>query len=376
MLRTLASLFAVATVANGEFLGKNAHGLPIFKVQLDLPASQRFDETSAYFKGEVRKTIDAYLSLIPEVIFDIVQVIGSGIRYIQPEYYEEIDGMAAALDLDTNALMFMQYVNEFSAFCTSSVVRQADGTIIHDRNMDFAFPPLMRAITYEGRFYKGDQYQFEAVMFAGTNGVFTGMKSGAFSISLNNRKPSFRTDLFGLLGNIAALFTGSQQVSKLIRDTLIECGDYNCAFNRLSSVGIICPGYLIIAGTKGNEGAVITRDRDGIAHLDQLTDENWFVSQTNDDHWTGVCTARCEASRSRIAKIGQKAINPHNLRHQVLEQYPNLNEHGIYNTIMIPGKGVFDLETIESDMPDPDVNFLRPRNHKDYTYDGKYAFTH
>jgi hypothetical protein len=363
MLKVLVSLFAVASVASGEFLGMNPHGIPIFKVQLNDPPAKRFDETSLYFKGAVRKTIDAYLSLIPEVIFDIVDTIGGTIRWIQPEYYEEIDGMAAALDLNTNALMFMQYVNEFSAFCTSSIVKQPDGTIIHDRNMDFAFPPLMRAILYEGRFYQGDEYKFEAVMFAGTNGVFTGMKSGAFSISLNNRKPSFRTDIFELLKNVASIFTGSQQISKLIRDTLAECGDYDCAYNRLSTQSISCPGYLAIAGTKGNEGAIITRNRDAVDHLDQLSDTNWFLSQTNDDHWTGVCTARCQASRSRIAKIGQQNINAHNLRHQVLEQYPNLNEHGIYNTIMIPGKRVFDVETIESDQPDPDVNFLRPRSY-------------
>lgn len=84
--------------------------------------------------------------------------------------------MAQALDLETNAIMFLQYINEFSAFCTSSVARMEDGTIIHDRNMDFAFPPLMRAILYEGRFYDGDEYKFHTVMFAGTNGVYTGMK--------------------------------------------------------------------------------------------------------------------------------------------------------------------------------------------------------
>lgn len=362
MHKILVLLLAVASLANAEFLGMNKHGLPIFKVQLNDPAEHRFDETSLYFKDAVRKTIDAYLSLIPEVIFDIVNIIGSTIRYIQPEYYQEIDGMAIALDLDTNALMFMQYVNEFSAFCTSSIIRMEDGTIAHDRNMDFAFPPLMRAILYEAKFYRGDEYVFEAVMFAGTNGVFTGMKSGAFSVSLNNRKPSFRTDIMGLLSNIGALFTGSKQISKLIRDTLIDCPDYQCAFNQFSSVNIICPGYIILAGVGPNEGAVITRDRDGVAHLDQLSDEQWFLSQTNDDHWTGVCTARCQASRSRIAKIGQQAMNPHKLRHDVLEQYPNLNEHGIYNTIMIPSKGVFDLETMESDLPDPDVNFLRPRS--------------
>jgi hypothetical protein len=127
---------------------------------------------------------------------------------VQPEYFEEVDGMAYALEIDTPYIMFMQYVYEFSAFCTSSVVRMKNGTIVHDRNLDFAFSPVMRNITYIGRFMDGDKYLFDGVMFAGYNGVMTGMRKGQFSISINERKPSWRSDPLELIKNFASLFAG------------------------------------------------------------------------------------------------------------------------------------------------------------------------
>ena len=52
------------------------------------------------------------------------------------------------MELDVATMMFMQYVYEFTAFCTSSVIRMKDGTVVHDRNLDFAFAAKMRNITY------------------------------------------------------------------------------------------------------------------------------------------------------------------------------------------------------------------------------------
>jgi N-acylethanolamine-hydrolysing acid amidase len=142
--------------------------------------------------------------------------------------------MAYALEIDTPYIMFMQYVYEFSAFCTSSVVRMKNGTIVHDRNLDFAFSPVMRNITYIGRFMDGDKYLFDGVMFGGYNGVMTGMRKGQFSISINERKPSWRSDPLELIKNFASLFAGYQQNTKLIRDTLTTCSSYDCAFKHLS----------------------------------------------------------------------------------------------------------------------------------------------
>jgi hypothetical protein len=135
----------------------------------------------------------------------------------------------------------------------------------------------MRSISYEGVFMKDDKVLFRSMMFAGLTGVLTGHREG-FSISLNERKPSWRTNPWDLVLNIADIFLGFPQVSHVIRDTLTECHDYSCAFNRLATTQQIAPSYYAVSGTGENEGAIITRDRYGVAHIDMLSDNQWFVS--------------------------------------------------------------------------------------------------
>jgi len=56
---------------------------------------------------------------------------------------------------------------------------------------------------------------------------------------------------------------------------------------------IIAPGYLTMAGVKDYEGAIVSRDKFGAAHIDMINYKNWNVIQTNDDHFAGVCQTRC-----------------------------------------------------------------------------------
>ena len=114
------------------------------------------------------------------------------------------------MDVDTPFVIFLQYAYEFSAFCTSAVIRTLDGTIIHNRNLDFADAQVMTKITYVAKFMNGEEELFEGTMFAGYNAVITGIKKDAFSISLNTRKPSWRSDFTILLGNIVAIFSGKK----------------------------------------------------------------------------------------------------------------------------------------------------------------------
>ena len=68
--------------------------------------------------------------------------------------------MANAIGANTNALLFAQYINELSAFCTSVVGRTATGTVFHGRYMDFLFEATMRNITYQAEFMRGGKYLF------------------------------------------------------------------------------------------------------------------------------------------------------------------------------------------------------------------------
>jgi len=47
--------------------------------------------------------------------------------------------------------------------------------------------------------------------------------------------------------------------------------------------------YIIMAGTEPNQGIVISKGEDGIVNLRQLDENNWYLIQTNDDHFSGVC---------------------------------------------------------------------------------------
>jgi len=115
--------------------------------------------------------------------------------------------MAKTLGINTQVLLLAQYINEFSAFCTSIVAYNSEGTVLHGRNMDFLFEATMRNITYQGEFYKNGKHLYTAVMYAGLNGVATGWREG-FSVSINNRKPSFRSDPIAFLENVALIFLG------------------------------------------------------------------------------------------------------------------------------------------------------------------------
>jgi N-acylethanolamine-hydrolysing acid amidase len=146
----------------------------------------------------------------------------------------------------------------------------------------------------------------------------------------------------GLVENLVMLFSGYNEISWELRNVLDTCDSWECANKRLSSDNINALGYIILAGTKENEGVVISRNRFGPAHQDNLNDTNWYLVQTNSDHWKlgHPCnTSRCGAARKHIDEIGQHDIDIYQLRDKVLLRYPNLNDLTIYNSIMIPATG-------------------------------------
>lgn len=130
----LLLLVVASTCSLGKYMGVNEYGVHRFSIDLNVEPRYRFKEPMTFFKKEIIKTIKCYLSLVPDFLLDFISKAGHIIHWINPEYYEEVDGMAYALEIDTGIMMFMQYIYEFSAFCTSVVARRPDGTIIMDRN--------------------------------------------------------------------------------------------------------------------------------------------------------------------------------------------------------------------------------------------------
>jgi len=126
---------------------------------------------------------------------------------------------------------------------------------------------MMRRITFVGSFYKKGELVFDAIMFGGSVGIYTGIKHGAFSVSFNARNTDHIT-IDNWIENAMLIFEGGTDLSWHVRDALTTCKNFECAYTKLLSSVAIAPGYMIMAGVERYEGAVISRDRDGPAHVD------------------------------------------------------------------------------------------------------------
>lgn len=197
--------------------------------------------------------------------------------YTQSERYQEISGVCEALEpaFTISDCVLVNTLYELEAYCTSIVARKVDGSIIQGRVMDFDFSDDMRKGTYNARFVKNGKRVFDAVMFAGTVGVYTGVRYGAFGITLNERTQ--RQDTAAAVKSIWSAFTGVTEVSWLVRDTLTNCPDYKCASKSLKTTPTSSKCYFIISGIGEFEGAVIAKSENQIDHISGLGDEKWYV---------------------------------------------------------------------------------------------------
>lgn len=158
-----------------------------------------------------------------------------------------------------------------------------------------------------GEFYKGGVYQYETTFIGAGPNTATGIKRGAYSISLNQRVPT-RTAT-EKMANIGLVTMGSSPSMQLVRDTLSVCNDYECALNKLANDTIAAPCYYILAGVKDYEGAIISRDRYGSANITYLSASNWYLVQTNEDHFAGLCYPRCLAAKSNFDILTQENVS-------------------------------------------------------------------
>ncbi|CDW80403.1 n-acylethanolamine-hydrolyzing acid amidase-like [Stylonychia lemnae] len=328
----ILAIFNLALIQKlqAQHLGKTPEGINIFKIDLSLDPEDRFVETATFFKEPVIELFQLYKDVISEAInymFKFLDLI-TWSRF--NERMQEIEGIADVLDLSSNQVMMMNFLYELDAYCTSIIARQDNGNLLLLRNLDFYFPNETKKITYIGKFYRAEKLLFEAPMFAGLVGVYTGMRENAFALSINERNPK-KSDT-GFMANIGMMFSGFSQISYLTRQVLQDCNDYNCAFSKLQTKTLIAGGYLILAGKQGNEGAVISRERTGTLFVQKLNDTQWYLVQTNQDHFDGKCPIRCQKANERIQAIGHKNITAENLRQNVLLQWPNLNFMSIYTT--------------------------------------------
>jgi len=156
---------------------------------LDLAPEERFVEVTKALKVQTDVMFDDYIRLVPRFIKNIFEDYQHDLEVLHHSDYLEITSIANILERPVSQILLLNYMYEIhEVLCTSIVASQADGTVIHGRNMDFGFPDAMRNASYVAEFYKNGKLLFQSPMFGGYLGVLSAHRPGAYSLTVNARR--------------------------------------------------------------------------------------------------------------------------------------------------------------------------------------------
>jgi len=140
--------------------------------------------------------------------------------------------------------------------------------------------------------------------YLGYFGVHTGMRMNGWSVQANERVV-LELGPWGyaksiIASDIIAMLERHKPVGYVLRETLLEHATFDDAVHALSDVKLVAPLYFIMGGAKPGEGAVITKNREGLANapdnksvllLNQSS--SFYLAQTNWDNWMPIDREQC-----------------------------------------------------------------------------------
>jgi len=198
--------------------------------------------------------------------------------------------------------------------------------LIHGRNLDFPIPglPNITAIVHFKKGGAADSPEGEVVLrgvtYMGYVGILTGYRPGGWSVSVDQRdvhKWNNQTEL-PIIDNVISVLMGGQSLGTFLRKSLLEIPTYSQAVSVLSTTRLVAPVYLIVGGLTGDEGAIITRAREGVDNSGGANrgtwsinwqNREWYRAQTNDDNWLPARDDRRETAYMAMERVGPYRLN-------------------------------------------------------------------
>lgn len=309
-----------------------------FSVNLDLPPENRWNEIAILYKDNIQTMWTFVEKRIPKDAVPLLEELAADLDNYLP-YAGELKGLARSANMSLGAIVMANILYDVTAFCTSIVMENNNGSIFHGRNLDYSLgKEMLSALTIVVDFQQSGKTVYTATTYAGYVGILTGMKPHAFTITVDER------DQGSLWQNLlAAILEGKNAIpmSFLVRKTFDEENTFDGAVAKLGATPLIAPVYYIIGGTRPGQGAIITRDRMSARDIYNLDTENgrWYVLETNYDHWTtppGSDDRRDPAAA--VLDEGGRSKASIDLLLKVLNTPPVLNKKTTYTTVMSAGQ--------------------------------------
>merc|ERR1711991_802097 len=307
---------------------------PSIVVDLDLPASQRWDAAMQYYGAAGPQAIKAYFSSftkdVPAAVLSLIKWAAARLDYIgniSADIKAEMKALAAGMHMDLGTIVALNYLYELRALgpkanttgplppaaragqglCTSIVSQSAsNGAVLHVRNMDWNLPNNVRNLTFKGLFQRGGKTVFEGACFLGFVGMASGFATppaanGAsrYGVTINERDEGGNLMLDALM----AVFAGSYDPTHLLRHVFEKANNYQTALRMLKT-----------------------------------TNYDWDTQPPSYDN-------RRKYVLQGMAAIGSPAKATKASLLKVISTKPVENEHTSYQTVMNPSLGTFDVYT-------------------------------
>jgi len=310
--------------------------MEIFDIDLDLPPVDRWKGVMTQRKHSFRHIIDWIVETeIPKDILAQITAVLEGLKDFWPsfDYREELKGVAEVTGISPELVLLLNVHYELRAGCTSIVARSQDGTVWHGRNLDYDIPHL-QDLAIHVKFFRRGEFLYEGTTYAGYIGLLTGMKPKAFSLSMDARVTGKQR--WELLLELLISKGKAAAYPFLFRDVFEQIDSYDRALQVLQNAPMLAPAYAIIAGAEQGQGAVVTRDMNAAVDTWTTSEKEWFLVETNDDHWKPPDDTRRNAAIQNMKRYNPETIGSDSLM-DVMNQYPTLNSMTTFTTVMSAG---------------------------------------
>jgi len=358
------ALLVAAVVAGGPIPPPDpTKKLPVYKIDLDAPAAERWTQPVADRKGELKLMLGLLKDLFPKNTTKTI------IDSLQPpeDFAEEMQGIASTLGVGYDDIVMGNMYYEISSLtgvlgwlnksCTSIVAENINGSVYLARNQDY--PPPFSVLLYNAQVYKGGKMLYQGTAFAGVIGVATAMAPGGWAVSIDARSSYSPT-----LEQALAVARAGGAVFPWITRQALEAPEvtdsFEAAVNYFATKPMILPGYLIVAGAHPGEGAVVTTnssaDNNDVWRLKDGYGGGWYLAETNYDHWAPapLDDDRRWFVKHRMEEIGTGKVGLRDLWN-VLSQGPVYNLATIHTELVEPATGDYQTYLRHNIIAEPAV---------------------
>jgi len=349
-----------------------AHGLPPsaadttvkrFQVNLDQPAKERWAHVARYWSNISEAMRLPLLKMVTEHLgndWDSWSRVADDA--IQGEREQELIGMLEVKDelMGTSSNLteskMIQLLYEMASPTSCSGVLWADrgGTVIHGRNMDYAFHFNMTDasgktetlnwpnVTFEVLFVKGDKPLYISTMWPDSVGIATAMRYDGWAFEQNTRLSNDAKE------NLNAALEGGIAYGPFARDVMESTSDFEEAIALLYNASFMAPQYFVMSGSGKDQGAVLTIDRLGkhkagtpkIHRVDSNSSEHWHLVQTNDDLTYPTLDPRRPVANAILMSRTQDQVNVDEMW-KFVHSPPLKNPMTVFTTVMVPKTGYY-----------------------------------